>query len=223
MDGRDAGGLFLVFEGVEGSGKSTQVGLLARYLERHDVPHRVVREPGGTEAGERVREVVLDPELELSAEAELLLFLAARAEFVRRLVRPSLADGLVVLSDRYELSTFAYQGVVRGLGLDRVRQMNDLATGGLKPDALLMLELPADEGRRRKGGGGDRLELEGAGFHAEVARAYRVILDEHPDWVVSDPGRILRADAGAAASRVHQGVREALSGWWPETFPSGEG
>lgn len=219
----DRRGLFLVFEGVEGCGKSTQARLLARHLEKRDVPHEVLREPGGTDAGERIREVVLDPGLELSSEAELFLFLAARAEFVRRLVEPALRAGRVVISDRYELSTFAYQGVVRGLGLDRVRQLNAVATGGLKPDGLVILELTPEEARRRKPEAGDRLEREGAAFHEDVGAAYRSIVEEYPEWLVSDRGRILRVDGGAPASRVQGQVREALSGWWPETFPSGQG
>lgn len=216
-------GLFLVFEGVEGAGKTTQVQRLARELEDRSVPHRVVREPGGTEAGERVRAVVLDDELELAPETELFLMLAARAEFVRRLVRPALERGEVVLADRYELSTYAYQGLARGLGLERVRRANRIATGGLKPDALLLLELPTGDGRRRREGPGDRMEREGRAFHERVAAAYRTLVADHPGWLASAPGNVITVDGTGSPEAVGRRLRAELSARWPETFPPGEG
>ncbi len=117
-------GLFIVFEGVEGAGKTTHLRRLSRRLDQLGIAHVVVREPGGTPAGERIRDILLDPGSELFSETELLLLLAARAEFVRRVVRPALERGELVLGDRYELSTLAYQGAARGIGTDKVREIN---------------------------------------------------------------------------------------------------
>ena len=135
-DGR--AGLFIVFEGVEGAGKTTHLRRLSRRLDRLGIAHIVVREPGGTPVGERIRDIVLDPGSELFPETELLLLLAARAEFVRRVVEPALARGELVLGDRYELSTFAYQGVAREIGLEVAREINEFATSGLRPDGTVL-------------------------------------------------------------------------------------
>jgi dTMP kinase len=196
---------------VEGAGKTTQLQRLARRLEGRSVPHRVVREPGGTAAGERIRQVVLDAELELTDHAELLLMLAARAEFVRRLVEPALEAGEVVLADRYELSTFAYQGMARELGLERVREMNAFATGGRKPDLTVLLRVGPGEARRRRAGEvPDRLEGAGEGFHAEVARAYeRLAATEEHVRVV---------DAEGPPDEVEARIARLLAEEWPETF-----
>ena len=179
-----------------------------------------MREPGGTEAGERIRRVVLDAALEVGPRTELLLMLAARAEFVDRLVRPALRKGEVVLADRYEMSTFAYQGVARGLGLDRVRELNDFATGGLKPDALVLLDVSSETGRRRKAGDTerDRMEREDEEFHRAVAEAYRRLADEIPGSLARSPDGLLRVPAEAGRDEVHRRIRSALHGRWPETF-----
>lgn len=220
---RRGGGLFLVFEGVEGAGKTTQLARLARDLEEREISHCVVREPGGTEAGERVRALVLDENLELAPETELFLMLSARSEFVRRLVRPALARDEVVLADRYELSTFAYQGVARELGLEPVRRANRIATGGLKPDGLVHLELPPGEGRSRKGRPGDRMEREDGAFHDRVAEAYEEIVAAHPEWLAADPAGVMRVDGSGSPEEVEARLRRELARRWPETFPPGEG
>ena len=203
-------GFFLVLEGVEGAGKTTQARLLGERLAAAGVRHRVVREPGGTVAGERAREIVLDPELELSAEMELLLVLAARAEFVRKIVRPALAAGEVVVADRYDLSTLAYQGVGRGLGVNAVARLNEFATGGLAPDAVLLLELPVAEGLSRKGGAADRLEREGVAFLQRVAAGYEQLARERPE--------IIRIDSMGEIDEVGARIVEALAARHAETF-----
>lgn len=201
----------MVLEGVEGSGKTTQAGRLARRLEARGVAHTVVREPGGTEAGERIRRVVLDPELEVAPETELLLILAARAEFVRRRVEPALARGEVVLADRYELSTLAYQGIARGLGLERIRLLNRFATGGRRPDVTVVLLVDPEEGRRRAADlPADRLEREGASFHEEVARAYRRLVREEPG--------VVAVDGTGSPSEVEERILEELAARWPPVF-----
>lgn len=218
-------GLFVVFEGVEGAGKSTHLQLLGEHLSERGVPHRIVREPGGTDAGERIRRVVLDADLEVAPRTELLLMLAARAEFVERLVRPALREGEVVLADRYELSTFAYQGVARGLGLDRVRELNGFATDGLRPDALVLLDVSAETGLRRKSGEPhpDRMEREDADFHRAVAGAYRRLADEEGASLAATPDGLIRVPAEEGTAAVHRRIREALHRRWPETFGSPAG
>lgn len=212
----EGAGLFLVLEGVEGSGKTTQARRLARRLEDRGVEHTVVREPGGTEVGERIRDVVLDPELDVAPETELLLLLAARAEFVRRRVEPALARGEVVLADRYQLSTFAYQGIARGLGLERVRALNRFATGGRGPDVTLVLLVDPDEGRRRRADlPADRMEREDAGFHEEVARAYVRLAREEPG--------VVAVDGSGSPDRVEERILEVLSARWPSLFGPPDG
>lgn len=212
MSGKEGEGFFLVFEGVEGAGKSTQAARLAARLSAAGIPHRVVREPGGTVVGERIRETVLDPELDPAPETELLLMLAARAEFVRRLVEPALERGEVVLADRYEMSTFAYQAMARGLGLERVRKLNRFATGGRKPDVTFLLDVDAEVGRRRVAGEGDRLERAGQGFHAAVTRAYRQLAD-------TEPG-VVPVDGGGEPATVEARIVAVLVDRWPERFGS---
>jgi len=204
-EARSDDGLFVVFEGVEGAGKSTHLELLGRHLEARGVPHRIVREPGGTEAGERIRRVVL--------------------EFVERLVRPALEKGEVVLADRYELSTFAYQGVARDLGLDRVRELNAFATAGLKPDALVLLEVSPETGRRRKAGDAelDRMEREDEEFHRAVSDAYRRLAGEPPESLTRSPDGLIRVPAEDGRDSVQRRIREALHARWPETFGSPAG
>lgn len=169
-------GCFVVLEGGEGAGKSTQAALLAEWLAERGVPYTLAREPGSTAVGEAIREVVLGrPDLEMPAESELLLILAARAAFVREVVRPALARGEVVVADRFDLSTLAYQGYGRGLDLSRVRAAMEIATGDLRPDLYLVLDVPVEEGaarRRAAGGGADRIEGAGSGFLRAVRAGY---------------------------------------------------
>jgi dTMP kinase len=206
-------GLFIVLEGVEGSGKSTQARMLADWLKSQGIPHRLTREPGGTALGEQIRGLLLHSG-EVGAEAELLLMLAARAAHVREVVEPALAAGEIVVSDRYELSTFAYQGLARDLGLDRVRMVNAVATGGLRPDLSIVLDVEAAEGsarRARSGQGPDRIERESQTFHVRVAEAYRLLASAEPAVALVDGTR--------TASAVHGSILQLLQARFSETFP----
>lgn len=209
-------GLFLAFEGVEGSGKTTQVRLLADFLRARGIPVVVAREPGSTPLGERVRETVLaDLELHVPARSELFLMLAARAAFVEQVVLPALQEGRVVIADRFELSTLAYQGRGRGLPLDEVRGCNRFATGGVAPDLTLFLELHPEEGALRQRAAGksqDRMEREDPEFHARVAAGYR-------DLAPGVEG-LVRIDARGSAEEVSARIREALPREFLETFPA---
>ena len=207
-------GLFLAFEGVEGSGKTTQVRLLSELLAARGRAPVVAREPGSTPLGERVRATVLmDVELAVPARSELFLMLAARAAFVDQVVRPALAEGRVVIADRFELSTLAYQGGGRGLPADEIAACNRVATGGVSPHATVLLELDPEEGARRQRAAGmdpDRMERAGAEFHGRVAAAYREMAGR--------VAGIVRVDAGAPADEVHRRVVAALVSRFPETF-----
>jgi dTMP kinase len=205
---------FIVLEGVEGSGKSTQIRLLSSWLEGLGVDHVTTREPGGTSVGEAIRQVLLDRDgLEMPDETELLLMLGARAAFVRGVVQPALDAGQVVLADRFDLSTYAYQGYGRGLPLDEVRSMNEFATGGVRPDMYLVLDLPADEGRERQAREGktlDRIERAGDGFLERVRNGYRELAEAG--------GRVQLVNARGTPEEVHARLRGVLESTFPETF-----
>ncbi len=173
-------GRFLAFEGGEATGKTTQARLLAERLGAV-----LTREPGGTEVGERVRELVLDPAIRVDPRAEALLMAAARAQHVAEVIEPALAAGRHVVTDRFTPSSLAYQGVGRGLGVSEVAALSAFATGGLDPDIVLLLDLPLDVAAARLSDEPDRLEQEGAPFHARVAAAFRRLADADPQrWAV---------------------------------------
>lgn len=207
MSGR---GFFLVLEGPEGAGKTTLGAALAARLRAAGTEPLAVREPGGTEAGEAARRILLDGEHPLGPAAELFLILAARAELVRQVIAPALAAGRFVLADRYELSTLAYQVAGRGLPRDAVEQANALATGGLAPDLVLVLDLDPAEGRRRQEDSGklrDRLDRESEAFHRRVGAWYR-----------EAQGPALRhLDAAQPPAAVADAAWQALrAAWHPE-------
>lgn len=210
-------GLFIVFEGVEGSGKSTQARRLVEWLEARRVDHVATREPGGTAVGEEVRRLLLERE-EVPPRAELLLMLSARAVLVREVIVPALEDGRVVVSDRFDLSTLAYQGYGRGLPLDEVHRLNAFATDGLRPDVTVVLEVPPAVGearRRAEGRSADRIERAGAEFHARVAEAYGLLAEEETD--------VERIDGSPDADEVQRRVLRRLARRFPETFATGTG
>jgi dTMP kinase len=171
----DVRGVFITFEGVDGSGKSTQMRILAERLRAagHEVVETV--EPGGTRVGCAIRDILLDPEhQELCATAELLLYFAARAQNVDQVIEPALAAGKIVLSDRFTDSTLAYQGSGRGLGADVVLKLDAIACRGLKPDLTICLDFDVEAGiERARERGLDRMDAQALDFHARVRQAYR--------------------------------------------------
>ncbi|MGH7593130.1 MAG: dTMP kinase [Gemmatimonadales bacterium] len=199
------GGFFLVLEGPEAAGKSTLARSLAAWMRDDGTDPVMVREPGGTAVAEALRHELLDAAREWTPPLELLYLVTARADLVTRVIRPALADGRTVLSDRYDLSTMAYQGAGRELPLDYVRWINAAATGGLMPDLTVVLDLGPDAARVRQqsaGKGLDRLEREPAAFHARVAAAYRgatgpgvhhIAADASPDQVLAQLWRLVVA------------------------------
>lgn len=196
-------GRLLAFEGGEATGKTTQARLLAERLGAV-----LTREPGGTEVGERVREVVLDPAVRVDFRAEALLMAAARAQHVTEVIEPGLAAGRHVVTDRFTPSSLAYQGIGRGLGVEQVAALSAFATGGLEADLVLLLDLPLDVTAARLSAEPDRLELEGAPFHARVAAAFRQLAAADPArWVV------VPADGSVdeVAARVWQAVDARLT------------
>ncbi len=214
-----ARGRFIVLEGGEGAGKSTQAALLGAWLDELGVPHLVTREPGGTAVGEAVRSVVLArTDLEMPAESELFLYLASRAAFVRDIVRPALEAGRTVVADRFDLSTLAYQGYGRRLRLADVRAAISLATGGLVPDLYLYIDLPVAVGaarQRDEGKAPDRIEREGGGFLGRVREGYLELAASDPrragDRRRRGAGRGARAHPPGAAARSSGNLR-ALGG-----------
>ncbi|HEV2727704.1 MAG TPA: dTMP kinase [Solirubrobacterales bacterium] len=191
--------MFISLEGVDGSGKSTQARLLVEALGADAV---AIREPGGTEAAERIRELLADPDLELEPLAELMLFLAARAEVTERVIRPALEAGRHVVADRFSDSSVAYQGAARGLGVGEVIGLCEAATDGLRPDLTLLLRIDPEAGLSRAEGD-DRFEREGLGLQRQVAEAYEEIAQ-----IASD--RVVVVDADGSVEEVHERVMEAV-------------
>jgi dTMP kinase len=205
-----ARGYFVVFEGGEGAGKSTQEGLLAAALEAAGRTVVRTREPGGTPAAELIRHVVLSPEFEgLDARAEALLFAAARGEHVARVVRPALERGDVVICDRYIDSSVAYQGIARDLGEDRIRDLSLWATGGLLPDVTIVLDVDPEVGLARFAQR-DRLEAEPLDYHEDVRVAYLALAAAEPErYLVVDARSDVDAIAEAILARVRQGLESS--------------
>ncbi len=192
--------MFISLEGVDGSGKSTQARLLVEALGAETV---AIREPGGTDAAERIRELLADPGVELEPLAELLLFLAARADLTERVIRPALEAGRTVVSDRFSDSSVAYQGSARGLGVGEVIGLCEAATDGLWPDLTLLLKVEPEVGLGRADGQ-DRFESEGLQLQRAVAEAYEEIA-----IIASD--RVVVIDADGTVEEVHGRVMEAVA------------
>jgi dTMP kinase len=188
-------GLFVTFEGIDRSGKTTQARLLCEALGADALG---VREPGGTEAGERVRAILKDQSISLAPETEALLFAAARAELVSEVILPALAEDRVVVSDRFLDSSLAYQGGARGLGIEDVERVNRFATRALRPDVTFLLEIDPAEAAARAGER-DRFEEEGATLQEAVMAAYQRLIE-------LEPGRWRRIDAARSPEEIHAEV-----------------
>jgi dTMP kinase len=192
-------GLFVTFEGIDRSGKTTQSRMLCEALGDEAL---AVREPGGTEVGERLRELLKDPQLTVAPETEALMFAAARAELVAQVIRPALEQGKVVVSDRFLDSSLAYQGIARGLGVEDVEQINRFATGGLLPDLTFLLSIDPARAAQRAGQL-DRFEDEGDSLQRAVFDAYR-------ELAAADPSRWRTVDADRPSHEVHEDVLDAV-------------
>jgi dTMP kinase len=200
-------GRFITLEGGEGAGKSTLLAGLNDYLQQRGVSLLQVREPGGTALGEAIRAIVLDPtRTHISAESELLLMFAARAQLVRERILPALESGQWVLCDRYVDASYAYQGAGRGQPMDRIAALEDWACAGLKADLTLLLDLSVSTGRARAAGRGaaDRIEVEADAFFERVRQAYR-------DRAEAEPGRFRVIDASQPVDKVLQAAIAATA------------
>jgi dTMP kinase len=198
-------GRFVVIEGGDGSGKSTQAKRLVARLQAAGRDAFLTHEPGDTELGRAIRRMLLHADWDLEARGELLLMLADRAQHVTEVVQPALAKGCVVVSDRYTPSSLTYQGVGRGLGVEEVRAMSEFATAGLEPDLTVVLDLPDEVAAARVAADADRMERAGETFHAAVRAAYRELAARY-GWVLVDA----RGTRDAVAGRVWAVVEPIL-------------
>lgn len=198
-------GTFIVFEGGDGSGKTTQMEALERWMQARGEQVVVTREPGGTKIGARIRDVLLDPNAaEMDARTEALLYAADRAQHVKEVIEPALKAGTIVLSDRFIDSSLAYQGAARGLGVDHILQISEWATGGLLPDLVFYLSVDPVAGLARSEGEPDRIEREANDFHAQVAEAYLQLAQRFPS-------RFVVIDASNSVSQVHAKVIQVIT------------
>jgi dTMP kinase len=199
--------MFITFEGVDASGKSTQAKLLVERLRREKGNVLLLREPGGTPISEKIRSILLDrSHPDLTQTTELLLFSAARAQLVREVIQPALAAGTIVVCDRFYDSTTAYQGYGRGLNLEHVRLINSLATGGRAPDITVIVQISVEEIVRRKhstGTAADRMELSGREFYERVQDGYRAIAEAEPE-------RCVLLDGTRSIEELHQTIWEMV-------------
>jgi dTMP kinase len=205
-------GTFITFEGIEGSGKSTQIALLANYLTARGVRHVLTREPGGTSIGDQIRKVLLDPaNRALDPAAELLLYAAGRAQHLREIIMPALADGTSVLCDRFSDATLAYQGYGRGLDIEIIRSLDRIVTAGMRPDLTLLFDIDAAPGIARARGRNNsrgleaeaRFENEELAFHERVRQGYLTLVAQEPD-------RIRVVDASSSPEAIQEKVRKIV-------------
>jgi dTMP kinase len=213
-------GKLLVLEGAEGAGKTTQIRLLAEHMTNAGVPCVAVREPGGTPVGDAIREILLDPERQITAATEALLFMSSRAELIAREIKPSLSEGKTVLLDRFFLSTYAYQIAGRGLPEADIRAANRLATAGLVPDLTLLIDISPSTGLERADARGsrDRMERADDDFHRRVADAFRSFTNK--EWQHSHPecGPIMLIDGTGDENAVFARVVATLRSSFPKQF-----
>jgi dTMP kinase len=206
--------LFITFEGLDGSGKSSHLRHSAAWLEERGLPHLVTHEPGGTPLGDALRAVFLDPQWgEMDGTVELLVVFASRRQHLLEVIDPALAAGRHVLCDRFTDSTRAYQGYGRGVPLDRICQVDRIATGGRTPDRTLLFDLPAEDARarghspsRRRRGTADRLDAEGLAFYERVREGFL-------EAARSEPGRFRIVDSSGDSAATQAQVRAALEEW----------
>ena len=205
--------MFITLEGPEGGGKTTQVRALAAFLRQRGLDVVTTREPGGTAIGDQIRHVLHDTDnCAMSPTTEMLLYAASRAQHVAEVIRPALAAGRVVLCDRYADSTMAYQGYGRGLDRQVLAALTDIATGGLRPDLTLLLDLDVERGLARRRDQGDemnRLDLETVEFHHRVRSGYLVM-------AAAEPERWRRIDADRDSEAVQADIRQAVLAWLEE-------
>lgn len=197
-------GFFITMEGIDSCGKTTQADLLKKRLENESIPHLLIREPGGTPVGEKIRDLLLHKGDPLTNDAEILLYMAARAQLVAAVIRPALEKGLVVICDRYFDSTVAYQGYGGGGDRGWISALNEKVTDGLQPHLTFLFDLSVEEALRRRGGEGDRIEERALSYHRRVRQGYLAIAAEQPH-------RFLLLDATAPAGRQHEAVWQAAA------------
>ena len=199
-------GKFITFEGGEGVGKTTQLRMIKDYLTQRGVDAVFLREPGGNAISEKIRGIILDrANSAMTGTCEAMLYSAARAQLCEEVIRPALEDGKLVVCDRFIDSTFAYQGVARGLGVDKIDTLNKLACGEIMPDLTIFLDLEPTLAFQRKGGADvdDRLEQEGMDFHIKVYEGYKLACEKYGD-------RIVDIDCSSSAQVTHERIVKAL-------------
>ena len=204
--------MFVTFEGSEGSGKSTQIGLLTSHLRALGFSVLTTREPGGTNIGEQVRVCLHDvANRDMTPEAEVLLYSASRAQLIEEVIRPALEEGSIVLSDRYADSTLAYQGYGRGQDISALSNITRFATGGLKPDLTLFLDINVSAGLERRTAGGqemNRMDLQTIAFYERVRQGYLEMVAEEPErWVIIDANRPVDEVQAEIRLVVEKGLR----------------
>ena len=197
-------GRFIVFDGPDGSGKSTQIDRFTTWCAEHDVPLEIVREPGGTPIGEAIRRVLLDPaHEEMTIRTEMLLYMASRAQLVRERIQPAIQAGRMVLADRFISSTLAYQGTAGGLDTEEILEVGRVATDGVEPDLIVLFDVDAATGLSRISGTKDRMEQKSSAFHDRVREGYR-------SQAIRDPERYLVVDASQSEDDVFDALMRGL-------------
>ncbi len=197
--------MFISLDGVDGVGKSTQIALLADWLRAAGRTVVTCRDPGSTAVGESLRRIVLDEhETPIDRLTEMLIYMAARAQLVQQIIRPTLEAGQVVLSDRFLLANIVYQGYAGGLEVEHVRQVGQVATGGLLPHLTIVLDMPAEQAQRRRSGRPDRMEAQGLEYLERVRQGFLAEAER-------DPRRIRVVDASRTVEQVQQAIREHVS------------
>lgn len=197
----DKKGFFIAFEGIEGSGKTTQAKLLAERLAKEGFKVLLTYEPGDTALGKRLREILLDPEINTNPMAELLLYFADRVQHVEEKIKPHLASGFVVITDRFTDSTLAYQGYGRGISVELIRKLNKLFLDEFMPDLTVLLDLPEEIGLKRneKAEKKDRFELENFSFHSKVREGFITLYKAQPE-------RFILLDATQSIAEIHESI-----------------